>query len=68
MPSIQNWYQQCAFCKRHILVQIVLCGINHNTHVAATCGECFKIHGLSKDYIKHNRKDAKKIKKWLKEI
>ena len=63
--KVENYFEKCSICKREILVEVVLFGINHNAGLSVVCKKCLKQKGLSKKYKKQNPKEAKKIERWL---
>jgi hypothetical protein len=63
----RNYKTQCDVCKRKILVEVHLIGINHNAGVYATCGDCLLKKGLHKRFVKDSPLEAKLVEEWLKE-
>jgi hypothetical protein len=57
----------CSKCGRKILVEIALCGTNHNLSVIATCADCLKSHWneVPEEFLKERKQEAKDIKAWV---
>ena len=42
--SVMGHFLKCSKCGKKIIVNITLCGVNHNIAVHATCASCIKIN------------------------
>jgi len=58
---------KCKFCGRKIIVDLFQFGISHIASLYASCGECIKKEGISKEFEKQHPKEAEEIKEWLNE-
>ena len=63
--EIINYFEKCNFCKRDMLVQVTLFGINHNAGLSVVCKDCIRIRGISKKFKKQSPESAKEIEKWM---
>lgn len=61
--DIQGSFLTCRKCGRRILVEIVLCGVSHNTSITATCAQC--IGTVNEEFKARHPEAAQKIEEFI---
>ncbi len=58
---------KCRQCNRKILVEMFMFGTIHHHSPSATCAECLKKTGITKEFQKQSSKVSQDIEEWINE-